>query len=50
MLEIFRPERLFQVVRRKADLFDGESALEWILRGRVAEVADRYELALSYQG
>lgn len=50
LLEIFQPQRLVQVVRRRADLFEGESALDWVLRGKITEVADRYELALSYQG
>jgi len=50
LLELFRPERLPQVIRRKADLFDKEQALDWILRGRIADVADRYDAALSYQG
>lgn len=50
LLELFRPERLPQVIRRKADLFDKEQALDWILRGRIADVADRYDTALSYQG
>ncbi len=30
-------------------LFNGESALDWILRGRISETAARYEAALSYQ-
>lgn len=47
--ELFRPHRLPTVVRRAAELFDGESALDWILRGRIADVADRYETALVYQ-
>jgi len=47
---MFRPERLAQVVRRKAGLFDGEAALDWILRGRIVLAADRYETALVYQG
>jgi len=50
LLDLFRPERLPQVIRRKADLFDKEQALDWILRGRIADVADRYDAALSYQG
>jgi transcriptional regulator with XRE-family HTH domain len=50
LLAIFRPERLAHGVRRKADLFAGESALDWILRGRIADAADRYESALVYQG
>jgi len=49
LLALFRPERLPEVIQRPADLFDGERALDWIRRGRAAEVADRYEMALSYQ-
>ena len=47
--DLFRPDRLASVIRRPVELFDGESALDWILRGRIAEVADRYETALLYQ-
>ncbi len=50
LLEVFRAERLAIVVRRQAELFSGESALDWIFRGRIGEVADRYEFALTYQG
>jgi transcriptional regulator with XRE-family HTH domain len=50
LLEIFRAERLLQGVRRKAELFEGETALDWILRGRIGDVAGRYETALAYQG
>ena len=50
LLRIFRPERLPLAIRRKADLFGGKAALDWILDGRIAEVADRYELSLVYQG
>lgn len=46
---LFRPERLPEVIRRPAELFSGERAIDWIQRGRIAEVADRYEMALSYQ-
>lgn len=49
LLRMFRPERLSQVIRRKADLFEGKRALDWILDGRMAEVADRYESALAFQ-
>ena len=49
LVEIFRPERLARILRRAADLFRGETALDWILRGRISEVADRYEAALTYQ-
>lgn len=48
LLGIFRPERLPQVIRRRADVFDGERALDWILDGRIAEVADRYDQGLAY--
>lgn len=47
--DLFRPERLPTVLRRPAELFDGESALAWILRGLIVDVADRYEDALLYQ-
>jgi transcriptional regulator with XRE-family HTH domain len=49
MLWLFRPDRLPQVIRRRADAFDGERALEWILDGRIAEVADRYDSGLSFR-
>jgi hypothetical protein len=49
LLAMFKPERLSQVVRRPAPAFEQRPALEWILRGRIADVADRYDLALSYQ-
>ena len=48
MLWMFRPERLPQVIRRRAEAFDGERALDWILDGRIAEVAERYDSGLSY--
>lgn len=47
---LFRPSRLPEVIRRPAALFDGEVALEWIRRGRIVDVAERYDRALSYQG
>ena len=50
LLRLFQPARLPLAIRRPADLFDGERALDWILRGRIAEVAGRYEIALTYQG
>lgn len=49
LLTIFLAERLAAALRRPAKLFDGETALDWILRGRISEVADRYEAALAYQ-
>lgn len=49
LLALVRPEHLRQAVRREAGLFDGDRALDWILRGRLAEVAGRYEVALAYQ-
>lgn len=46
---LFRSERLPQVIRRPAERFADQRALEWILQGRIAEVADRYERDLVYQ-
>lgn len=46
---LLRRERLPAAVRRPADLFAGECAIQWILRGRIAEVVDRYEEVLRYQ-
>ena len=50
LTRLFLPQRLPEVVRRKADLFNGSRALDWILQGRITDVVDRYEQALSYQG
>ena len=49
LLGIFLPERLQQVIRRDAELFDGNPAVEWIVNGRIGEVAERYESILAYQ-
>jgi hypothetical protein len=49
LLEMFLPERLPQVIRRKAALFEERPALDWILEGRIGEVATRYDLALTFQ-
>lgn len=49
LLELFEPDRLLLVIRRPAELFGGESALDWILRGRLGKVADGYERLLAYQ-
>ena len=46
---LFLPERLAQVIRRPAGLFQQERALDLILRGLIADVAQRYEIALTYQ-
>jgi hypothetical protein len=48
LLGLFRPERLPQVIRRRAEAFNGERALDWILDGRIADVAERYDQGLSY--
>ena len=48
MERIFLPERIVQATRRKAELFDGQSALDWILNGRWPEVIQKYEAALCY--
>jgi DNA-binding transcriptional regulator YiaG len=49
LLSMFRPERLPQLIRRPAELFDNTSAADWIVAGRIADVAERYESALAYQ-
>jgi len=48
LLEMFRPSKLPEVIRRTAQMFNGERALEWILQGKITEVSDRYEVALRY--
>jgi hypothetical protein len=49
LLRLFRLDRLAEVLRRPADAFGGQRALDWILQGRLQEVADRYERELAYQ-
>jgi hypothetical protein len=49
LLGIFRPDRLPQVIRRRVELFEGKSAAEWIVAGKITEVAERYETAFAYQ-
>lgn len=48
LLTLFVAARLPQVIRRRAEAFNGERALDWILDGRISEVADRYESGLAY--
>jgi hypothetical protein len=48
LLRIFRRDRLPEAIRRPAALFGGDSALEWILEGRITEVADLYDRALTF--
>lgn len=47
LLTILQPERIAMAIRRRNELFAGETALDWILCGRIGEVVERYELALS---
>jgi hypothetical protein len=49
LLAIFRPERLPEVISRPAEAFGGQRALDWVLSGRIAEVAGHYEQAVQYQ-
>ncbi len=49
LLDLIRPEALPVAVRRPAEIFGNVPALEWILGGRIGEVADRYDRELSYQ-
>ncbi|HWR50301.1 MAG TPA: hypothetical protein VN428_04295 [Bryobacteraceae bacterium] len=48
LLTMFLPARLPQVIRRRADAFNGERALDWILDGRISDVAETYDSGLSY--
>ncbi|HXH06499.1 MAG TPA: hypothetical protein VNI83_07895 [Vicinamibacterales bacterium] len=50
LLRLIRLERLPDVIRRPAEAFAGQRALDWILQGRLPEVAERYERELAYQG
>ncbi len=49
LLAMFKAEALPAVVRRPAEVFQRERALDWILRGRIGDVVEQYDLALSYQ-
>lgn len=49
LLRLFRLDRLAEVMRRPAEAFGGQRALDWVLQGRLQEVADRYERELAYQ-
>lgn len=46
---LFKTDRLPEVIRRPAEIFEGQTALAWILEGKIAEVADRYDRELSWQ-
>lgn len=46
---LLRTGHLSEIIRRPADLFAGECALHWILRGQIVEVVARYEGVLWYQ-
>lgn len=48
LLTMFEPDRLAAVLRRKADLFEGSTAMSLILSGRIAEVVREYERLLTY--
>lgn len=47
--DLFEEARLPDLVRRPAEVFGGQSALDWILGGRIREVADTYDEALYFQ-
>ncbi len=49
LLAIFRRDRLASVIRRPARAFGGQTPLEWILEGRIEDVAERYHYGLAYQ-
>lgn len=45
---LFNPERIPQIIRRPAELFGGESALDLILRGDLPLVVAKYDESLHY--
>lgn len=49
LLRLFRLDRLAEVMRRPAEAFGGQRALDWALQGRLQEVVERYERELAYQ-
>jgi hypothetical protein len=49
LIKMFRPERLADVIRRPARSFGNRRALDWILEGRIEEVADEYDRRFRYQ-
>ena len=49
LLRYFVPERLSVATRQPAELFGGNTALDWILGGHIREIADRYDQVLAYQ-
>jgi hypothetical protein len=48
LLRLVRPDRLAQVARRPAEAFGGRCALDLIVEGRIAEVAETFEAILEY--
>lgn len=49
LLSIFLPDRLPTVIRQPAEIFKGQRALDWILQGRIKDVADQYDALTRYQ-
>ncbi len=43
LLKFFVPKKLASAIRRPAPIFNGERALDWILRGEFSEVVKKYE-------
>lgn len=44
---LFTAPEIPGLIRRKAGLFGGGTALEWIMEGRIDEVVQRYDLAIN---
>lgn len=49
LVDMYRPDRLPDIIRRPAPAFGDDSALSFILAGRIAHVARTYDDALSFQ-
>ena len=47
--DLIKKASLADVIRRPAEVFGGQTALDWILAGRIKDVADAYDEGLYFQ-
>lgn len=50
ILHLYRPDRVPDIIRRDAPIFNNNSALSLILAGGISEVAEAYDTVLHFQG
>jgi hypothetical protein len=48
LCKLFAPKRIWRVIRRRAEVFSGERALDLILRGEILKVVETYERLLEF--